>query len=188
MLATGLPDPEHPLDRDAPGGDELGAKGLELGGGAGRASSGAGTPGESSSPSPASGIEAQGAAAGPLATDTHAPTPLRVTVEDLHALGACHPAIAKFEATFGAHVDVTLENVDRAFQADINVDWWARKVLGSEYEQKRAQAWAEYQRGRAQALAEYERVKAQAWAEYERVTAQTIVALADARAAREVQP
>jgi len=58
----------------------------------------------------------------------------------------------------------------------------------AEYERVTAPALAEYERVKAQALAEYKRVKAQAWAEYERVTAPAIVSLADARAAREVQP
>lgn len=82
---------------------------------------------------------------------TPARAPMRVTLGDLKRLGACSED-AKFEREFGSFADVTAETLARAFAAKINVDWWARQVFGSAYEEATATAWRAYEEATATAI------------------------------------
>jgi hypothetical protein len=97
---------------------------------------------------------------------------LRITLQELVALGACSGQRDLFRETFGTAAIVDEANAEKAVTAGLNVDWIARSVLTgdylAEYERSTRLAWAEYERSMRPAWGEYERSTRLAWAEYER--------------------
>ena len=89
-----------------------------------------------------------------------------VTLDNLVALGACRADRAKFLNTFGQSVDVTYDNLVKAYAAKIDVGWWAERVFGKAYNEAVA--------GPRKA---YNEAVAGAWKAYEEACARAIVSL-----------
>lgn len=99
---------------------------------------------------------------------------MRLSLETLRAKGACRGQVDRFEALFGAEVDVT-EALCLSVAVKFDWDWAAGHLLRAparaEYERVRAAALAEYRRTTARAQAEHQRalvLDAAVWAEYDR--------------------
>ena len=98
---------------------------------------------------------------------------MKITRKMLKAWEACPDQVDTFASEWPRGAEVTRENVDRAVELGLNVEWLAERVLDgnalAEYERVTAAALAEYDRARDAALAKYDRAAAPAIAEYERV-------------------
>jgi hypothetical protein len=104
---------------------------------------------------------------------------VKITLDTLRTLRACHEQAELFADTFPEGLDVSGEpdpaTIDRIVSAQLEVDWLVQKVLTdvalAEYARVEGAAYAEYERVEGAALAEYQRVVAPARAEYQRVVA-----------------
>lgn len=136
-----------------------------------------------------------------VTTEAHM-IPNPILFEHLH--WACEEHLTLFKATFPDGMEITEENIERAFGVGLLVEWavqrlfpkplWAeykcqKALLLAEYERREAPLWAEYNRQetlllkedgiqRALLLKEYQRQRAALWKECERQRAALIVELA----------
>lgn len=58
---------------------------------------------------------------------------MKVTKEDLVKMGCCLDHISIFKEVWPDGAEVTEENLRKAFDAGLNVDWWASRKLGSRF-------------------------------------------------------
>ena len=98
-----------------------------------------------------------------------------ITPKLLVSLNACEEQYQKFVDEWPDGAEVTVANVLRAIEIDLDLDWFIREFFTptalDEYERVRDAALAEYEKATAPALAEFERVRDTAWAEFEKATA-----------------
>lgn len=73
---------------------------------------------------------------------------MKITVEYLKELEACEAQVKLFDETFPGGAELTLENLQRAASAELDIAWLARRVLSAPareaYEQARDTARAAY--------------------------------------------
>ena len=98
---------------------------------------------------------------------------MKITIEMLREKDACPDQVKLFAELFPEGAEATYANADRAFKANLDIEWAARHLLSpkglAEYKRIEGLAMAEYERIEGPALAEYERIKGPTWAEYERI-------------------
>jgi hypothetical protein len=96
-----------------------------------------------------------------------------VTKEWLEDHEACRDQVKVFVAEWPDGAELTLENLRRAADIGLSIDWLACKIFDrnqlDEYDHATDPEWAEYQRALAPARAEYHRKRE--WDEYKRATA-----------------
>lgn len=84
--------------------------------------------------------------------------------------GACKEQRDIFKAEWPQGCEATIENVRRAQELGLDLEWgkrWFSPAAWDSYQAARAQAWASYQAATAPALASYEAATAPAWDSYE---------------------
>lgn len=126
-----------------------------------------------------------------------------VTTDTLRKYRACPEQVKLFKLTFPDGAQLTLENLQAAAKAGLDVDWFAMLILRGKardayyqatapareaYEQAEALAEEAYQQAKAQARATsqawdaYLQAEAQAWGAYDQATAPARVAYLQAEA------
>jgi hypothetical protein len=107
---------------------------------------------------------------------------ITITAAKLRKMKACKDQVALFIATFGkgAEVENTLDNLNKANEAGLDLGWLALRLAPAVYEATRGPAhaaygaikgpaWAAYKAIQGSALAAYEAIRDPAYAEYKAI-------------------
>jgi hypothetical protein len=96
-------------------------------------------------------------------------TKTKITVALLRSLGANCQGLEDFRSVFPRGAKITLHNCLKAAEHNLDIDWFAFRVLSDTareaYEKARATAWEAYEKARATAGEAYEKATATAFFE-----------------------
>jgi hypothetical protein len=116
--------------------------------------------------------------------------PTHITVEWLRTEGACSDQIEIVQREWGDAAPLTRENLLRAVELRLDLDWLADELLLSAeplrvYREATAEAWRVYRAAKAEALRVYRAAKAEALRVYEAATAEALWAAVQAERKRD---